>query len=37
MEKEMKFEYEVPVLEQATADVFALAGAVVSVIDIDEP
>ena len=36
MEKEMKFEYEVPVLEQATADVFALAGAVVSVI-IEEP
>lgn len=28
MEKEQKFEYEVPELEQATADVFSLAGAV---------
>lgn len=26
MEKEQKFEYEVPELEQATADVFSLAG-----------
>ena len=27
MEKEQKFEYEVPELEQATADIFSLMGA----------
>jgi hypothetical protein len=26
MDKEQKFEYEVPAMEQATADVFSLAG-----------
>lgn len=26
MEKEQKFEYEVPELEQATADIFSLKG-----------
>ena len=36
MEKEQKFEYEVPELEQATADIFSLMGATDSATDDDD-